>query len=75
VHAVGLLVFFTLVWPQAGVDPWFWLHLAQATVFAILSIWAFRRLEAVASQASIRCGSPLPPTYGGESATNEHEEA
>ena len=52
VHAVGLLVFFTLVWPQAGVDPWFWLHLAQAIVFAILTIWAFRRLAAVASQAS-----------------------
>jgi membrane protease YdiL (CAAX protease family) len=75
VHAVGLLVFFTLVWPQAGLDPWFWVHLAQATVFAILTIWAFRRLAAVASQAGIRYGSPLPPTYGGESATNEHEEA
>ena len=52
-HAIGLLVFFALVWPndrnrtpvwQHGADLWFWLHLAQAIVFAIFAIALFHRL-------------------------------
>lgn len=53
VHAIGLLVFFALVWPgdkrrapiwQHGADICFWLHLAQAIIFAALAIALFIRL-------------------------------
>jgi membrane protease YdiL (CAAX protease family) len=59
VHFVGLLVFFTLIWPrdaarrlvlQSGTDNWFWIHAAQAIVFAVLAVWAFRRLAKVSSR-------------------------
>jgi membrane protease YdiL (CAAX protease family) len=52
-HVFGLLIFFTLIWPQdasrrviweAGPDLWLWLHAAQVIVFALLAFWAFRRL-------------------------------
>jgi len=60
VHFVGLLVFFTLIWPrdaarrlvlQSGTDHWFWIHAAQAIVFTVLAVWAFRRLAKVSSRA------------------------
>lgn len=53
VHSLGLLIFFTLVWPgdtirqvvRAGnVDQWFWIHVVQVIVFAALAILAFVRL-------------------------------
>jgi membrane protease YdiL (CAAX protease family) len=53
VHIVGDLTFFTLVWPNdagrrlvwnGGADTWFWIHAAQAIVFAALAIPAFMRL-------------------------------
>jgi membrane protease YdiL (CAAX protease family) len=53
VHTIGLLIFFGLVWPQdrhreliweSGTDTWFWIHVAQAFVFAALGIMAFVRL-------------------------------
>ena len=56
VHFVGLLVFFTLIWPrdaarrlvlQSGTDSWFWIHAAQAVVFTVLAVGAFRRLATV----------------------------
>jgi membrane protease YdiL (CAAX protease family) len=56
VHALGLLVFFALVWPQdperrlvrsAGTHPWFWIHVAQVAVFGVLACWAFGRLARV----------------------------
>jgi membrane protease YdiL (CAAX protease family) len=59
VHFVGLLVFFTLIWPrdtarrlvlQSGTDNWFWIHAAQAIVFTVLAVWAFRRLVKVSSR-------------------------
>jgi membrane protease YdiL (CAAX protease family) len=52
-HVIGLLVFFTLIWPhdaarrlvwEVGTDSWFWAHLSQTVLFAALAIWAFRRL-------------------------------
>jgi membrane protease YdiL (CAAX protease family) len=52
-HAIGLIVFFSLVWPhdaarrlvwQGGADLWFWVHVSQAIVFAALALWAFWRL-------------------------------
>jgi hypothetical protein len=50
---VGLLIFFTLIWPHdatrrmvwdAKADNWFWIHLAQAIAFTVLAIFAFQRL-------------------------------
>ncbi|HEY4944418.1 MAG TPA: CPBP family intramembrane glutamic endopeptidase [Rhizomicrobium sp.] len=53
VHAIGLLMFFGVVWPgdkerlliwQHGADLWFWIHAGQAVLFAGASIWLFVRL-------------------------------
>jgi len=52
-HAIGLLVFFTLVWPgdalrslagSGDANTWFWIHGAQTLAFAILAILAFIQL-------------------------------
>jgi membrane protease YdiL (CAAX protease family) len=57
VHASGLLIFFAFVWPYDSLRPsvanavtdwWFWLHAAQAAIFTVLAILAFRRLANVA---------------------------
>jgi len=76
VHFVGLLIFFTLIWPRdaarpliavAGFDNWLWIHLAQAILFTVLALWAFQRLAGVSAQEA-RPGpdellhSPLRPT-------------
>lgn len=56
VHIIGDLVFFLLVWPHdsarrlvssSGADGWFWIHVAQAVVFTVLSVLALRRLATV----------------------------
>jgi membrane protease YdiL (CAAX protease family) len=61
IHAVGLLVFFTLVWPGdvirqlsgfGATDEWFGIHAAQTAIFGLLSLLAFlylarRRRQAV----------------------------
>jgi membrane protease YdiL (CAAX protease family) len=61
VHAVGLFTFFGVIWPrdkerlsiwQNGADIWFWIHLAQAILFAVLSLVALKRLASVAKQGS-----------------------
>lgn len=53
VHALGLLVFFTLVWPGDAIrrvisvgdaGAWFWIHLAQTVLFAALALLAFRQV-------------------------------
>jgi len=50
IHAVGLLVFFTLVWPgdavrqivgQGSAAIWQWIHVAQTVLFAAAAILAF----------------------------------
>jgi hypothetical protein len=59
VHFVGLLIFFTLIWPRdaarpliadTGTNNWFWIHLAQAILFTVLTLWAFQRLGRVSTQ-------------------------
>jgi len=59
VHVVGLLIFFTFIWPhdaarrlvlESGTDDWFWIHVAQAVVFTMLAVWAFQRLARVSSR-------------------------
>ena len=53
VHTIGLIIFFSLVWPNdstrrvvrtSGPDTWFWMHVAQAIVFALLAIVVFKYL-------------------------------
>jgi membrane protease YdiL (CAAX protease family) len=57
VHTFGLLMFFGVVWPEdrhrqllweGGTDTWFWIHAAQAVVFATLAIMAFINLARLA---------------------------
>jgi len=52
-HAIGLLVFFTLVWHgdalrslvgSGDTNTWFWIHGAQTLAFAVLAILAFIQL-------------------------------
>jgi membrane protease YdiL (CAAX protease family) len=64
-HIVGDLSFFTLVWPYDaarpliganGPDAWFWIHAAQAIVFAALAIVAF-----IALAKRVRSRERTPP--------------
>jgi membrane protease YdiL (CAAX protease family) len=57
VHIVTDMTFFALVWPhdtarrlvwRGGADAWFWVHVAQATVFTALAIVAYKKLASVA---------------------------
>jgi hypothetical protein len=66
VHIVGLLVFFSLVWPhdpnrrrvsEGGADTWFWMHVAQAVLFTVLTIPAFFRLERVSKPLRVAGGN------------------
>ena len=55
VHAVGLAVFFSLIWPfdparriiGSGPDAWFWIHVIQALIGIMLSVFAFRRFALI----------------------------
>jgi hypothetical protein len=56
VHGIGLLIFFTLVWPydaqrrlvwETGTNTGFWLAAAQAIIFTVLALLAFIRLTRV----------------------------
>jgi Type II CAAX prenyl endopeptidase Rce1-like len=56
VHMLGLLTFFTIVWPndpvrpllrERGPDVWFFVHVAQSVLFTVLGWWAFKRLSAM----------------------------
>jgi len=66
VHSIGLLIFFTLVWPfdaqrrliwETGVNIGFWLTVVQALVFSILALLAFSQLARVTK----RVRTPLLP--------------
>lgn len=61
IHAVGLLAFFSVIWPSdrfrhpaslGQQDQVFWIELAATVVLAILSLLAFRRLAAETSHPS-----------------------
>jgi membrane protease YdiL (CAAX protease family) len=71
VHSVGLLIFFTLVWPydaqrrliwETGGNTGFWLTVVQAIVFSILAILAFSQLARVTK----RVRTPLLPASADE---------
>lgn len=66
-HVIGLLVFFTLVWPhdaarrlvwESGPDTWFWLHMAQTVTFTVFALWAFKRLGKVCTAQKQRMEQP-----------------
>jgi membrane protease YdiL (CAAX protease family) len=53
IHSLGLLIFFAFIWPndahrplvlETGADAWFWVHLAQTIISAVLALLAFRHL-------------------------------
>jgi len=56
VHAIGLALFFLVIWPgdptrlpaaDGGADAMFWLHVGQFVVFGLVALLAFRRLAAL----------------------------
>jgi membrane protease YdiL (CAAX protease family) len=58
IHSIGLLLFFTVVWPgdivrqwvgQGSTDAWFFIHIGQVGVFGLLAILAFLRLKNIAA--------------------------
>jgi len=60
IHFIGLMVFFGLIWPNDrarvpvalhGAGPWFWIHLSQAIVFALLSFGALLQLARIRLQS------------------------
>ena len=66
-HVIGLLIFFTLVWPhdaarrlvwEGGLDKWFWLHAAQTITFTVFALWAFIRLGKVCTAQKKRMEQP-----------------
>jgi membrane protease YdiL (CAAX protease family) len=76
VHSLGLLIFFTLVWPydvqrrlvwETGVNTGFWLTVVQAIVFSTLAILAFSRLARVTKRARDLGSEPILPTSADES--------
>jgi len=59
IHTTGLIIFFSLVWPNdptrrlvrtSGPDTWFWMHVAQTIIFAVLAILVFNRLGSLANR-------------------------
>lgn len=65
IHAAGLVVFFSLIWPNdparplvesSGADLWFWVHVAQTIVFGALAVLAFRQLARITKPTGARQG-------------------
>lgn len=63
IHALGLFVFFYLVWPftstrrlvlESGPDIWLWVNVAQMIMFATAALWAFKRLANIAGREIVR---------------------
>jgi membrane protease YdiL (CAAX protease family) len=70
VHSVGLLIFFTLVWPydaqrrlvwETGANTGFWLTVVQAIVFSTLAILAFSQLARVTKLVRDLGSNPMLP--------------
>lgn len=56
VHFIGLLIFFTIIWPRdgtrpllrdGGAAPWFLIHLGQLVICGLLAFLSFHRLTRV----------------------------
>lgn len=77
VHSVGLLIFFTLVWPydaqrrlvwETGANTGFWLSAAQAIIFTVLALLAFIRLAQVTKHTYTVEGNPISAASADEPA-------
>ena len=77
VHSIGLLIFFTLVWPydaqrrlvwESWRDLRFWITVAQAIIFSALAILAFNQLASVTKPMRAIKGNPTLPASGNELA-------
>lgn len=75
VHSIGLLIFFTLVWPydaqrrlvwETGANTGFWLAAAQAVIFTVLALLAFIRLARVTKGTHAVEGNPIPAASADE---------
>jgi membrane protease YdiL (CAAX protease family) len=77
-HIMTDLTFLIFVWPydagrrviwETGADGWFWLHVAQALLFTVLTLLAFRQLARVAKGAAARGqGQPLRSAASGDAS-------
>jgi len=70
VHSIGLLIFFTLVWPydaqrrqvwETGANTSFWLTAALTIIFTVLALLAFIQLAQVVKRTQAVKGNPIPP--------------
>jgi len=75
VHSIGLLIFFTLVWPydaqrrliwETGVNTGFWFTVVQAIVFSTLALLAFSQLAIVTKRARDRKRNSILPASADE---------
>lgn len=73
VHCLGLLIFFSVVWPsdqqrqviwKTGVNLGFWFAVAQAAIFSLLAIVTFAQLARIARDAHTGARSIVPPDGG-----------
>ena len=80
VHIVGLLIFFTLVWPydaqrqlvwETGATTGFWINVAQAIIFSTLALLAFNQLARVTKRVRALDGKPRPPASADEAVGRE----
>jgi membrane protease YdiL (CAAX protease family) len=69
IHSIGLLIFFTLVWPydaqrrliwETGTSTGFWINVAQAIIFSTLAVLAFNRLARVTKRVHAFEGNSNP---------------
>jgi hypothetical protein len=77
VHTIGLLIFFTLVWPydaqrrtvwETGANTGFWIAAAQAIIFTVLALLAFIRLARITRGTQAIKDNPVPPHSADEPA-------
>ncbi len=75
VHSIGLLIFFTLVWPYdaqrrlvwgTGANTGFWIAAAQAIIFTVLALLAFSQLASVTKRMHDPGSKPLLPASADE---------
>jgi membrane protease YdiL (CAAX protease family) len=77
VHSIGLLIFFTLVWPydaqrrliwETGANTGFWIAAAQAIIFTVLALLTFIRLARVSKHTQAVRDNPISPDSADEPA-------
>jgi membrane protease YdiL (CAAX protease family) len=83
VHILGLLIFFTLVWPydaqrqliwETGANTGFWINVAQAIIFSTLAFLAFRRLAKITKHVySVEVNPKLPASDDEPAGSNPNQ--